>query len=239
MELRHLRYFVLVAEELHFGRAAERAGIAQPPLSQQIRSLEAELGIRLFNRTKRHVELTDAGRALLPEARDTLRQAARAEQAARDGASGTTGRLSIAFVGSLAFSFVPRFVREYRRRFPGIRLSLREMTSEQQRGSIVQGSVDLGLVRYPILDPEFESHLIYREPIQVAVNSDHLLAADRESVNIASLAGEPFVMFPRDYGPPFFDQVMSLCREAGFTPHIAQEAVHMSTIVSLVGAGLG
>jgi DNA-binding transcriptional LysR family regulator len=113
------------------------------------------------------------------------------------------------------------------------------MTSEQQRGPIVKGSVDLGLVRYPIFDPEFESHLIYREPIQVAVNSDHLLAADRESVNIASLAGEPFVMFPRDYGPPFFDQVMSLCREAGFTPHIAQEAVHMSTIVSLVGAGLG
>jgi DNA-binding transcriptional LysR family regulator len=239
VELRHLRYFVFVAEELHFGRAARRAGIAQPPLSQQIRSLEAELGVALFERTRRRVELTDAGRAMLPEARAVLKRADLAAQAARDGASGVHGRLAIGFAGSLAFGFVRQFLADYRQQYPGIRLDLRELTSEQQREALLEGTIDIGLVRYPVSNPEIVSERLFPDPLVVAVNSNHEMGRGSGPLAVGSLAHEPLVMFPRHYGPPFFDQVMRLCYDAGFTPEIVQEAVQMSTIVSLVSAGIG
>jgi DNA-binding transcriptional LysR family regulator len=239
MELRHLRYFVLVAEELHFGRAARRAGIAQPPLSQQIRALESELGVQLFDRNRRRVELTDAGRALVPEARETLRRAERAAQVARDGARGAYGRLAIGFVGSVAFGFLPEFISQYRKHYPGVRLDLWEMTSEQQRSALHEGTIDLGLVRYPVLDSEISFAPLFTEPLVVAISAEHDLGRETDPVPVAALAVERFVMFPRRYGPPFFDQVMSLCHDSGFSPDIVQEAIQMPTIVSLVSAGIG
>lgn len=239
MELRHLRYFVLVAEELHFGRAAQRAGIAQPPLSQQIRALEAELGVALFFRTRRHVELTDAGRALLPRARQLLRDAERATQAARDGAAGLTGTLRIGFPGSLAFGFAGDFVRRHRERSPDVSLELRELTSEQQRAALHRDELDIAFVRYPFRESELESIQLCREPLVAAVPGDRALAEPEGWISVDRLRDEPFVMFPRSYGPAFFDQVVGLCRAAGFSPRIEQEVIQMPTIVSLVASGVG
>ena len=145
MELRHLRYFVLVAEELHFTRAAERAGIAQPPLSQQIRTLEGELGVPLFTRSRRHVALTDAGRALLPRARQVLREADRARDAALAGAAGATGIVRAGFTGSLAFGLLPALISRSRVVYPELRLDVQELTSEQQRSRLREQALDLGL----------------------------------------------------------------------------------------------
>jgi DNA-binding transcriptional LysR family regulator len=239
MELRHLRYFVFVAEELHFGRAAERAGIAQPPLSQQIRTLEAELGVRLFNRTRRRVELTDAGKAFLPEARKTLRQAERSVRAARDGADGVAGRVTVGFVGSLAFGIVPDLLKHQHADLSDIRLELQELTSEQQRAALRAGEIDLGLIRYPIVEPAIESLRIATDPLVVAVPATHSLSNCIDGIPVEHLQGIPFVMFPRAHGPAFFDQIIALCRDAGFTPDIVQEATQMATIVAIVSAGIG
>jgi DNA-binding transcriptional LysR family regulator len=239
MELRHLRYFVLVAEELHFGRAARRAGIAQPPLSQQIKALEAELGVDLFFRTKRRVEFTDAGRALLPEARRTLAQAARAEEIARSGALGMTGRLTLGFVGTAAFGVLVDFLRGFGEQYPNVLLDLREMPSEEQRRALREEAIDAGFVRYPVVDSDLESHLLFREPLALALPVEHPLADENEPIGADRLATDPWIVFPRSLGPPFFDQIVGLARDAGFTPRVAQEAVQMVTVVSLVSAGLG
>jgi DNA-binding transcriptional LysR family regulator len=241
VELRHLRYFVAVAEELHFGRAAERLGIRQPPLSQQIKVLEADLGVPLFERDSRRVRLTAAGEALYPAACDLLGAARRAELTTRRAGRGEVGELTLGFVGSAANELLPRAVRDFRRRYPEVTLRLRELTTMQQVHALRDGLLDIGLLRPPL--PETETAGLVVEPVGaerlVAVlPDDHRLARQR-FVAAADLAEEPFVLFPRALGPGLHDFILGYCADAGFTPVVEQEAVQMQTIVALVAAGLG
>lgn len=238
MELRHLRYFVAVAEELHFGRAAARLNIAQPPLSQQIRRLEEMLQVPLFRRTRRRVELTDAGRAFLEGAREALRQVEAAVHRARRADAGEIGHLALGFVGSAAVSVLPDLVRRLRSRFPGVKLALVEQTTAQQVEALLAGRLQAGLVRPPLVARGLEVRTVAREPLVVALPAGHPLAAGRD-VPLPSLAGEPFVLFPREQGPGLHDLVLAACAEAGFSPAVVQEATQMQTIVGLVAAGLG
>lgn len=237
-ELRHLRYFVAVAEELHFGRAAARLGIAQPPLSQQIKRLEERLGVELFRRTRRSVELTDSGAALLPAARDLLAQAARVEQSVRRSAAGTTGTIQLGFVGSAAHELLPTLLRRFRERYPDASVVPSELSTTEQIAAIVRGALDAGLVRLPVESPDVATLRLLEEPLVIALPDFHRLAS-RRRLPLAALANEPFVMWGRPLNPPFHDEVIAACHDAGFSPNVVQEAGEIPTIVSLVAAGLG
>jgi DNA-binding transcriptional LysR family regulator len=245
MELRHLRYFVILAEELHFGRAAQRLGISQPPLSQQIRALELMLKAKLFDRTNRRVELTEAGRALLVEARATLDQANRAVDIVSQAQRGEVGELTIGFASSA--SLIAPFtnaILAFRKAMPGVRLVLREQVTMQQIEALMERRLQIGFIRspsIPILPDGIAAIKIYSEPLAVFMRVDHPLAVSHrlQAVPLKKLATEPFVFFPRDSGTSLYDQVVSLCRRAGFIPRIEQEARENATILGLVAAGLG
>jgi DNA-binding transcriptional LysR family regulator len=238
MELRHLRYFVAVAEELHFGRAAARLHIAQPPLSQQILRLEAELGVELLRRNRRSVQLTDAGRLLLEQSRPLLAQADHLEQLLRQAGAGEVGRLAVGFVGSASYEALPRILREFRDRHPQVELRLDELTTAGQVAALNAGRIDVGLVRPPVGDSSLELTPLVEERLVAALPDSHPLAR-RKRVRVAALAEEPFVLVPRRLGTGLYDDVLAVCREAGFSPHVVQEASEMQTIVSLVSAGIG
>jgi DNA-binding transcriptional LysR family regulator len=238
MELRHLRAFVAVADELHFGRAAARLHMAQPPLSQLIRRLEGELGVTLFDRNRRRVELSEAGAELLGAARDAVAAADRMAERASDVADGRAGALTIGFVGSAAAGALPEIVRRARIEAPGLRLTLRELTSARQQAALREGTIHAGLLREPPAAPGLRSAVIRHEPLLAALPAGHRLCA-RRRVSVADLADDPWVLFPREEGPAFFDRIAALCHGAGFAPRIEQEAIYMPTIVNLVGAGLG
>jgi DNA-binding transcriptional LysR family regulator len=237
MELRHLRYFVAVAEALSFGRAAARLHISQPPLSRQIRALEAQLGTALFTRTRRSVRLTAAGAALLPEARRLLRDADALQAGARRLASGEVGTLALGFISVAAYNLLPELAPEFRRRHPGIRLALREATSDVQVAALQQGELDVGLVLPPA---DATGGLDYAPLLE-----DTLVAAvpagrgGKGPIALAALRDEAFVLFPRAVGVALYDAIVDACRRAGFAPRVEQEAIQMQTIVSLVAAGMG
>jgi len=237
MELRHLRYFVAVAEELHFGRAAARLHIQQPPLSRQIQDLESELGFPLFERSRRRVELTPAGTALLGRTRQVFDALEVAIHDARSASEGDSGRLVVGYPSSLAYSGLTELLRAFRTRFPSVELSLRELPPGEQIDGLKAGSLDVGFVRTSLDDPSLAAELVRREALMVVLPDDHRLAT-RRSIPLAALASEPFVLFPRARGPAFFDQLMGLCGSAGFTPRIVQEAQQLD-IVSMVAAGFG
>ncbi len=239
MELRHLRYFVAVAEELHFARAARRLHMAQPPLSQQIKSLEDELGVRLFDRSHRRVRLTDAGAAFLTGARRTLATAERAADAARRAARGETGRLAIGYVASVAYQLLPAILRAFRRRAPDVTLVLEEMSSAEQSRALAAGTLDVGFVRRPPpIEPGLAGIVVRREPIVLALPRGHALAALRV-IRLSELRAEPFIVFPARPRPSWADVAIDLCRRAGFEPAVAQEAIEMTSALSLVAAGIG
>ena len=241
MELRHLRYFVAVAEELHFGRAARRLHIAQPPLSRQIRDLERDVGTPLFERRPRGVELTPAGRAFLPEARLTLAQAERAQRTAQRAAMGETGRLRVGFVEAAADTgILPDVLSFFRMHLPSIGLSLFEMDSLQQAEAFRDGRIDLGLLSSipPDAGRWLQAEVVHREPLVLAMPPAHPLAG-RKRFALRDLAGESFVLIPRYVGPALHDDIIARCREADFSPRVAQEAAGWHTIVSLVSAGVG
>ena len=239
IDLRRLTYFVAVAEELHFGRAAARLHIAQPPLSQAIRKLEDELGVELFRRNRRRVELTDAGRLLLDNGRPLLQEADRVEALLVKAGRGEAGRLRVGFVGSASYETLPAVLRAFRRDRPEVELTLREMTTPDQLAALGTGRIDVGLVRPPPRDVGPVDVLPLVEERLIAVLPDtHPLAA-RERVAVAELAEEPFVFFPRRIGVTLYDDVMDVCREAGFAPRVVQEADETHTVVSLVSAGIG
>jgi DNA-binding transcriptional LysR family regulator len=238
MELRHLRYFVTLAEELHFGRAAERLHMAQPPLSQQIRQMEAELGFQLFHRTKRTVQLTEAGQVFLEESLRILRQLEQAMQRGRQISRGEMGQLAIAFVASAAYNVLPEVLRTFRAAVPGVTLQLQELTTEQQLQWLGEGRIDVGFLRPPVLDDTFSSEIIFEEPLMVTLPVTHRLALS-EKVSLRELVREPFILFPRSQAPGLYDQIISLCQQADFSPIVAQEAIQMQTIVSLVAAEMG
>jgi DNA-binding transcriptional LysR family regulator len=239
MELRHLKYFVAVAEELHFSRAAERVGIAQPPFSQQIKGLEEEVGAPLLLRTKRRVELIAAGRAFLPEARKVLAQAEHALNMARRAARGEVGQLVVGFVSSAVYGKFASVFGLMRARYPDVALVLQDLTSEEQVEAMEAHQLDVGLVRPPVLMAEgLTSRVIGREPLVVALPEAHPLAKQKR-LKLAALAEEPFLLVPRHLGPGFYDQIIGLCARAGFTPRVVQEARTTATIVSLIAGSMG
>jgi DNA-binding transcriptional LysR family regulator len=240
MELRHLRYFVAIAEERHFTRAAQRLGIGQPPLSQQIRALETELGTSLFKRLPRGVELTEAGRVFFDDARQILASAEQAQARARRAASGDMGRIRIGMINSAPFHpFVPRVIREFGQRYPDVALSLEENSTPLLAEAVLAGHVDVAFVR-PLLgdQPALISHELFDEDMLVALPLGHPLARFR-SLSLWSLAAEPFVLFPREVGAGLYDEIIAVCRTAGFSPRVAQETSQVTSIVNLVAAGLG
>lgn len=241
MELRHLRYFIAVAEELHFGRAAEVLGISQPPLSQQIQALEQELGARLFERTNRRVALSEAGRLFLEEARQVLAQVDKAADVARRAQLGELGEMKIGFTSSAPFnSSIPKAIYSFRQRFPAVHLNLKEMSSRDVADALLDESIEVGLMRPLPLPDSLVATELFREPLVAVLNADHPLAQGSASgLELATLANEPFVFFPRSYGSGLHAQLLSLARAAGFTPHFAQEAAEAMTIIGLVSAGLG
>lgn len=239
MELRHLRYFIAVAEELHFSRAAERLHIAQPPLSQQIRALEEELGVQLFERTKRRVQLTEAGLVFLAETRQVLAQVEQAVRAAQRASRGEIGRLAVGVNSSATHSFLPEILRVFRERFPFVELVLHELASSQQVQGIRDNRIDIGFLWLPNINDSALSFMpIWREPVIVALPETHPLA-NLPEIPLKALAGESFVLPPHQLGPGFYSQIISLCQQAGFSPKVVQEAMLVQTIVSLVAGGVG
>jgi DNA-binding transcriptional LysR family regulator len=236
VELRHLRYFLAVAEVLHFGRAAARLSISQPPLSRQIRDLERELDVTLFERSTRGVRLTPAGAALLPDARRLLREADALAAGARELARGDVGVLDLGFISASAYNALPRLLPGFRRARPGVRLVLSEATSDVQAAALAEGTLDAGILLPPVAHPALAYATLTREPLVAALPGSRRWPS---RLPLARLAGEPFVMFPRRVGPGLFDLVVGACERAGFAPRVEQEAVQMPTIVSLVAAGMG
>jgi DNA-binding transcriptional LysR family regulator len=236
MELRHLRYFVALAETLHFGRAAARLHISQPPLTRQIRALETTLGTPLFERSRQGVTLTPAGTALLPEARRLLRDAAALREGAMQAAHGRIGRLNLGFISTAAYNVLPGLLPAFHRTHPGVKLQLREATTDVQLTALREGDLDVGIVLPPVMAPTQRNEPIFREPLVAP-----LPAARRwpQRLRLAALADEPFVLFPREVGIGMYDLIVAYCRMAGFRPRVEQEAIQMQTIVSLVAAGMG
>ncbi|QKW05890.1 LysR family transcriptional regulator [Streptomyces sp. NA04227] len=239
LPLAQLYTFAVLAEELHFGRAAARLGIAQPPLSQQIRRLEDKVGHGLFRREPGGVTLTPAGRELLPAARRALTGLADGLAATRAVGDGRTGSLRIGFAASLALTVLPGLLRTFGHRFPGVRLDIHEMTTAPQLAALRDKSIDIGLLREPPADDtEIGFATVLDEPFVAVLPKTHPLAAQR-TVRLDRLAHSPFVLLPRAAGPGLYDQITGLCVAAGFTPRIAQHAVEWQTVCALVEAGLG
>lgn len=238
IELRHLRYFMAVAEELHFGRAAERLHMAQPPLSQQIRQLENELGFLLFHRTKRSVQLTEAGQAFFGECHKLFQQLDQAIETGRRVSRGEQGQLVIGFISSAAYNVLPAILRSFRSQVPQVRLELHEMGTKDQLNDLREGKIDVGFLRPPIEDPLLSCITIMREPMVVALPETHPLT-EQPYIVLSSLANEAFILFPRVQSPRVYDQIISLCQQAGFSPNVVQEAMQMQTIVSLVAGEIG
>lgn len=239
LPLPQLQAFVVLAEELHFGHAAARLGIAQPPLSQQIRRLEDRVGHALFTRGPGHVSLTPAGEELLPAARSVLTTLADALASARAVGEGRAGTLRIGFAASLALTVLPTLLRRFRQQVPDVRLHIQEMTTAPQLAALEDRSLDVGLLREPGGDTSaLRFRTVLTEPFIAILPAGHPLA-EHEHIDVAHLAGSPFVLLPRHVGPRFHDQIVGLCIDAGFTPGIAQYAVEWQTVCALVEAGLG
>jgi DNA-binding transcriptional LysR family regulator len=240
VELRLWRQFIAVAEELHFGRAALRLHMTQPPLTQAIAGLERLLGVRLFDRTKRSVQLTAAGHALLPEARELLARALALPAHARAAAHGESGRLRLAFVSTVGFGLLPRWVLAFRSMYPRIELELIESTGDVQLQGLERGDIDAGFMLHsPGFAPSGLRHLrIVREPLVLALPEQHELAIAR-TLPLRRVLDQQLVIFPRRILPSIHDAILGMYHAAGRTPRIAQEAIQMQTIVNLVSAGLG
>jgi DNA-binding transcriptional LysR family regulator len=240
MELRHARYFLAVAEELNFTRAAKKIGIGQPPLSQQIKDLESDLGAKLFHRLPQGVTLTEAGLAFLPEANELIQQAARAKGAVRRAANGELGRLRVGFTGSAAFNpIVPASIRAFAQAYPKVRLSLVELPTAELVERLHDLRLDAAFIRPGATSPEgVRLHWSADEPMLLAVPVRHRLAKYK-ALRLSACANETFIAFPRSAGPGFFDEIVDACRRAGFSPRIAQEAPQLTSITTFVAADIG
>lgn len=244
MELRHLRYFVAVAEELSFRRAAQRLFMEQPPLSRQIQQLEEEIGVLLIARVKRPLELTAAGQAFLDEARRTLAQAERAVQAARLAGRGQVQSLAVGFCACLdksSYDFaltLPKVVQAFGRQRPDISITLTEMCSIRQVQALSERTLDVGFIQVSATDEALVSHLLLQEPLVIALPEGHSLSA-LPSVPLAALAGEKFLLFPAHAYPALHQRMLAACAQAGFRPQVVQEVVSSQMAVGLVGAGMG
>jgi DNA-binding transcriptional LysR family regulator len=238
MELRHLRYFVAVAEELSITRAAQRLHISQPPLSQQIRQLEEELGVQLLQRSKSGLVLTDAGKLFLDEARATLAQASRAVDTARRASRGQQGSLRIGFVSSADVVVVPRVIPTYRRLYPQVDLALLSMNDLLQRDAVLQGHISVGVTMMQYAAPGLVFEKISDEALIVALPASHPLAR-LEAIAMEDLDGEPYIIMDRRVASSVHDFMIAACQRAGFSPNIVQQADHVQFNLSLVASGVG
>ena len=240
MELRHLRYFVAVAEELHFTRAAERLGIKQPPLSLQIRQLEQEIGTPLFHRLTRGVELTEAGTLLLDDAHRILDQVERTKTSIQTRARGETGRIHVGFAGATYFQpLVPDIIRSYRETYPGVVLSPEQSNTPHLIAGLLSGAIDVAFVRPPLSDGEgLAVQPLVEEHMRIVLPAAHP-RADSRSMPLSALAQETLILFPRRIGPGLHDSIIASCQRAGFSPALGQDAPQISSIVHLVAAGFG
>ena len=233
LELRHLKYFVTVADELHFGRAAERLGISQPPLSQQIHALETRLGAKLFERKGRGIVLSGAGSALLPRARAILTQTERAAESVARSQRGELGELHLGLMSSGPFTVVvPRVLARFRERLPDVRLLIHEMATVQQIESLEQGLIDVGVIRPKAME-------LFKDSLTVVMHASNPLAAKQGPVDIAELANEDFIFYQRHLGIRLYDEVIALCTRAGFSPRILYEVRELPTIIGLISGGFG
>ncbi|WP_137895851.1 LysR family transcriptional regulator [Ramlibacter sp. 2FC] len=238
MEFRHLRYFLVLAEELHFGRAAQRLSISQPPLSLNIQQLEASIGARLFTRNSKQVQLTDAGRAFVPQARALLEQAQQAARHARDVAEGLAGSLQVGFVGTMLYRGLPQMLQRFQAEHPRLRLTLRELSSSDQLIELAHERLDLGFVHTTRVPPGLSQLLVARQPFVACLPAGHALARQRK-LSLQRLQGEPFAMVSRAVSADYHERILAICTEAGFTPEIRYELRHWLSVVSLVSQGLG
>jgi DNA-binding transcriptional LysR family regulator len=238
IDLRHLRYFAAVAEELHFGRAAARLGMAQPPLTQQIQKLEREVGYSLFARNSRRTGLTEAGRVLLESSRRLLAGLEEAIEYTRRAGRGEAGQLRVGTPPSVMLTRLPKAIRKYRQRYPDIRFNLREASTSAILRELRAGALDLGFLREVEPSEGLASEVILREPLNAVLPASHPLA-EKRGLNLRHLAGEPFVLFPRQVGEAFYDRLIGICSESGFIPRVVQEATQWQSVVTFVETGLG
>ena len=246
-DLHKLNCFVTVAKTLNFGRAARSLNLSQPPLTRHIKALEAELGAELFHRTKRSVRLSDAGAALLPQVEAILQAVARLPDAAHAAGAGESGRITIAFVSIVDYSFLPALMRRFTSTYPAVSVHLREATSDLQLKWLAAGDIDLGIVLGPLVDAGSGGNapetLVYQrlqtESLVLALPQAHPQAKLTTPVALARFRNEAFISFPRHAAPGLHDAVTGACSEAGFSQRVVQEAIQMQTIISLVSAGMG
>ena len=246
-DLHKLNCFVTVAKTLNFGRAARALNLSQPPLTRHIKALEAELGATLLHRTKRSVRLTDAGAALLPQVEAILQAVARLPDAARAASAGETGRISIAFVSIVDYSFLPALMRRFTSTYPAVSVHLREATSDLQLKWLAASEIDLGIVLGPLVDAGSGSNapetIVYQrlqaESLVLALPKSHPQARLTTPVALARFGNEAFISFPRHAAPGLHDAITGACSAAGFSQRVVQEAIQMQTIISLVSAGMG
>jgi DNA-binding transcriptional LysR family regulator len=238
MEFRHLRCFVALAEELHFGRAAQRLAITQPPLSLNIQQLEASVGARLFERNSRGVSLTAAGEAFLPKATALLEQAAQAAREARDVGQGLAGQLQIGFAGTVLYRGLPQVLRDFGAAHPKLRLALRELSSSEQLVELVHDRLDLGFVHTTRVPAGFSQILVSSQPFVACLPSAHPLAGEA-ALPLARLQSEAFAVVMRAVSPDYHDRILAACADAGFEPALAFELRHWLSVVSVIAQGLG
>ena len=239
MELRQLRYFIAVAEERSFSRAAQRLHISQPPLSTQIMTLEEELGIRLFDRSNRGVSLTAAGSVFYDEMRAVLVRLEHGKTRARQAGQGHAGTLSIGFVSIADYGILPPTLKEFRNRFPAVQVQLHELTTDIQIREMRAGRLDLGIGLGPLQEADLVFEALSHEPLILAAPSGHRLTKNKGALDLRAFSKEEFIVPPRDIAPGLYDLIISRCYSSGFVPHITQHARQMQTVIGLVAAGMG
>ena len=238
MEIRHLRYFLAVAEELNFSRAAQRLSMAQPPLSQQIMQLENHLGVQLFERETRPIRLTVAGLTLLEQARPLIKRFDQLELKLQLMGSGDTGSLAVGFIASAMYQLLPHVLKRFRATYPHVHLDLTEMTGMEQEEGLHEHSLDVAFIRGVSSDPDFVGEVLVEEPLVVAVPAQWELA-NKDCIALKALKKEPFILYPTKPDPTFANFIKATCREAGFEPRVVQEANELQTAASLVASGIG
>ena len=237
MELRHLRYFLAVAETLNFSRAAEQLNMAQPPLSQQIRALEIELGVKLFDRNKRPLQLTHAGCAFLPEAYAVIRQVEQASRIAQQANRGEVGQLAIGFNSAAIQAILPAILKQFRKQFPFIDLHLWELDSQLQLEQLDNNQIDCGFLHSHQRE-KLQYHVLFKESLVIALPEEHPLG-DQSVIELNSLVDETFILPPPKMGQSFYHQVLQLCEAHGFAPKVIQEARFLQTVLGLVASEMG
>ena len=230
--------FVAVAEDLNFGRAARRLHISQPPLTRQIQSLESALGIVLFRRNRRHVELTDAGQVFLRDARAVLQLIASSIENVQQAARGEGGHLSIGFEGVALYDVIPRSVKAFQDKYPAVNVTLHDMSSAEQTAALHQSRIAIGFVAGKVKDSKIANEIVLSEPVTLALPATHLLSRHKV-VPLRALAGEPILMCPRHHNPAMYDHLVSMCHRAGFNPKIVHQPAEMQLVLGFIASGLG